>query len=534
MAFRTMLLSLALVLACGGDDDGEPGDLGTGDTGVDVDAGAEDAGTDGGEVLRGNLLESGLTIREIAAFQSVKVTLARDGRVLENTGLPMFAGKTTLFRVYVDINDPLTWGQRFVEARLDVLVGGEVFRQSTATVNVRESSSDEAEGSTFDFRVNGIALGEGTEIRVALLDPLSDISEDTTLASDSRFPADGSAFPLVVLDPPSLSILVVPFTIDERTPVIADDDRIEMRTLFEATYPVAVRGVTLDVREPVEYEGEDFVFGDFLGQLNRLRAEDSPPDEVYYYGVIQPAATFGEFCMGGCTTGLGSVAGPTNASRRTSVGVYFNREGDRFTMVHELGHNMGRRHSPCGGAGNPYRWPDEYPRSLAFFADLTDAEVEAYRDGRVGGYGYDARRDVITTPDRRDFMSYCGNDWISDFTYLAIHERLLIVNGRETMDGWVFGGKATHHVFLAEEGLAPRYEGTVQENRLRPEMASPALGGALVEALDGLGRTLEYVAAHRVGRDHDAHVHELLVPAVEGAAAFRWAGTEYVIPESAR
>ena len=25
-------------------------------------------------------------------------------------------------------------------------------------------------------------------------------------------------------------------------------------------------------------------------------------------------------------------------------------EGDRFTMVHELGHNMGRRHSPCGGA----------------------------------------------------------------------------------------------------------------------------------------------------------------------------------------
>lgn len=525
---------MVFALACGGGGgSGEPDDAGPNDAAPMVDA-ATDAGADMEAPLTGELLSGGLTIREIAAFQSVKVTLVEDGAVLEDTGLPMFAGKTTLFRVYVDIDDPASWGGgRQVEARLDVLQGGEVFRQSTTTVNVRANSSDEAEGSTFDFRVNGIALGEDTTVRVVLLEAGSGLDEETVASSPSRFPADGSAFPLVVLDPPSLEITVVPFTFDGRTPTVGDEDRVQMRTLFEATYPVAVRGVTVTVREPIDYDGDAFSFGDMLSQLGRIRADDAPRDEAYYYGVIQPAATFGEFCSGGCVTGLGSVAGPTNVSRRTSVGVYFNREGDRFTMVHELGHNMGRRHSPCGGAGGAYRWPDEYPRSLAFFADLDDAEVERYREGRVGGYGYDARRDRITNPEQRDFMSYCGNDWISDFTYLAIHERLEIVNGRVPMNGWVLGGKATHHVFHAQGDAPARYEGTVLDHRLRPEMAMPATGGALVEALDGLGRPLGFMAAHYVRRDHDDEAnYELLIPTVEGAAAYRWGRERYVLPRA--
>ncbi len=532
MASRALALPLALALACGGGgSSGEPDDAGPNDATPMVDA-RPDAAPDAEAPLTGELLSGGLTIRGIAAFQSVKVTLVDDGVVLPDTVLPMFAGKTTLFRVYVDIDDPLSWGGgRQVEARLDVLQGGEVFRQSTTTLNVRTNGSDESEGSTFDFRVNGIAIGADTTLRVVLLDPGSGLDETEVASSPSRFPADGSAFPLVVLDPPSLEITVVPFTFDERTPRVADEDQVQMRTLFEATYPVAVRGVTVTVREPVDYEGETFNFGDMLSQLGRLRAEDRPRDEAYYYGVIQPAETFGEFCSGGCVTGLGSVAGPTNVSRRTSVGVYFNREGDRFTMVHELGHNMGRRHSPCGGAAGAYRWPDEYPRSLAFFADLSDEEVERYREGRVGVYGYDARRDRVTNPDQRDFMSYCGNDWISDFTYLAIHERLQIVNGRMPMNGWLLGGKATHHVFRVQGDAPALYEGTVLDNRLRPEMALPATGGALVEAMDGLGRSLGYVAAHYVGRDHDdALSHELLVPEVEGAAAFRWGRATYRLP----
>ena len=529
---RGLALPLVFALACGGGGtSGEPDDGGPNDTGPTLDA-ETDAGTDMEAPATGELLSGGLTIREIAAFQSVKVTLMEDGEVLPDTVLPMFAGKTTLFRVYVDIDDPLSWGGgRQVEARLDVLQGGEVFRQSTASVNVRADSSDESEGSTFDFRVNGIALGADTTVRVVLLEEGSGLDEETVATSPSRFPADGSSFALAVLDPPSLEITVVPFTFDGRTPLVGDEDRVQMRTLFEATYPVAVRGVTVTVREPVDYEGEDFDFGSMLGQLGRIRADDSPRDEAYYYGVIQPAPTFGEFCRGGCVTGLGSVAGPTNVSRRTSVGAYYNREGDRFTMVHELGHNMGRRHSPCGGAAGAYRWPDEYPRSLAFFADLSDAEVERYREGRVGVYGYDARTDRVTNPDQRDFMSYCGNDWISDFTYLAIHERLQIVNGRMPMNGWVLGGKALHHVFRDEGDGPAHYDGTVLDHRLRPEMALPATGGALVEAVDGLGRSLGFVPAHYVGRDHeDDASHELLIPETAGAAAFRWGRTTYVLP----
>jgi hypothetical protein len=73
-------------------------------------------------------------------------------------------------------------------------------------------------------------------------------------------------------------------------------------------------------------------------------------------------------------------------------------------LAHELGHNWGRFHAPCGTVGGV---DPNYP----------------YADAAVGTYGFDAPNSQITTSDRIDIMSfsYCGDrHWISDYTYEGV------------------------------------------------------------------------------------------------------------------
>ena len=77
------------------------------------------------------------------------------------------------------------------------------------------------------------------------------------------------------------------------------------------------------------------------------------------------------------------------------------------TMAHELGHNLGLEHAPCGTtlANDPW-----FP----------------YTGGRIGAWGYDAEQRMSVHPGTPDVMSYCGPPvWISDFFFnKALNHRL--------------------------------------------------------------------------------------------------------------
>ncbi len=80
--------------------------------------------------------------------------------------------------------------------------------------------------------------------------------------------------------------------------------------------------------------------------------------------------------------------------------VSYARPQAASTMAHELGHNLGLLHAPCGNPGGVDPW---FP----------------HPEGRIGAWGFDLERTALVRPITPDFMSYCGsgNEWVSDYNF---------------------------------------------------------------------------------------------------------------------
>lgn len=135
-----------------------------------------------------------------------------------------------------------------------------------------------------------------------------------------------------------------------------------------------------------------------LSDLTAKHLADGASDR-YYYGALNVS-------YGSGVAGLGWVPPSSSAEFKYRTAIGWDKasgysDGGLFPEVfaHETGHNMGRRHSPCGGAGSP---DPAYPYANAF----------------IGVWGYDSVLNTLHSPTvDHDIMAYCTPNWVSDYVY---------------------------------------------------------------------------------------------------------------------
>jgi hypothetical protein len=206
--------------------------------------------------------------------------------------------------------------------------------------------------------------------------------------SRTRYPAAGALAP-EVRSVPKLWLRLVPIrqAAHGTTGNVGAANRAEWIRELVAMFPIAEHDV--DVRSVYSTDASASTsqgWRTILSELWALRAADG--SRRYYYGILSAPG-------GSNIAGLGYVGYPA------SIG-YDALPNAAGTLAHELGHNFGRLHAPCG---NPASVDPGFPHAGA----------------SIGAFGYDPSTGLVKDPGTdRDLMSYCRPRWVSDYTFRAV------------------------------------------------------------------------------------------------------------------
>lgn len=297
--------------------------------------------------------------------------------------VPLIAGRQALLRVFVT-GDQVSFYRPQVHA---------FFWQANRLVHsvVMHSESDVLSNFVQEGRLdrshNAVVPGDVLQPGVTMVVELNrDGSVPLAPGSTVRWPAE-DRIKLDVRALPRLDLTVVPVLVASDSSKLAlawvQDIGADSEHLHLTRSALPVGELNVAVREPFTTSVDltsGAGWGELLTDLTFLHRREG--ERGYYYGAVALPA-------GSNWTGLGYIG-----EFRVSVGA-----PDGATLAHELGHNFGLRHAPCGGANGPDRG---YP----------------YDDGSIGVWGYDFRNSRLVNPTLyKDVMGYCYPSWMSDYHF---------------------------------------------------------------------------------------------------------------------
>ncbi len=346
----------------------------------------------------------GLQVSELAMFQGVKIPLIRDGVEVSARAVPIIEGRRAFFRAYLSYGGAPVTGNAVARLRIDSSAG---LREFEATGVVADPSSEALLESSLNFDVPGDAIRPDARVSLTL-----HTGGSCSGGGAHSYPA-GNGVALSPTDTGILKVVLVPIQYNAdgsgRLPNLSEPQLQRYRDILLAIYPT--RTVEVTVREPLATAvmlTASAGWPQLLEALREQRARDAAANDVYYYGLVEPAANFVAYCRNSCVAGLSYLVDNLSASRLVGLGVGFatgNIAGE--TLIHEIGHQHGRGHTPCGGGDGIDR---NFPHA----------------DGGIGQWGLDIRTvppRLQSPTSRKDLMGYCNPQWISDYTYAAVATR---------------------------------------------------------------------------------------------------------------
>jgi hypothetical protein len=304
--------------------------------------------------------------------------------------IPMVANRDGYLRVFV-VSNQTNSAAPSVRVRL--------FRNGslTSTLIIPAPSSatptDKNEGrltSSWNVKIPPSAFGPGFSM-LAEVDPGNTIPEADE--SDNAFPVSGVPQAFQVQTLPALAVRFVP--VKQAANGLQGDvsaaNKSRFLELIRRMYPVAtadgdVHAVyTTTTTNPLQPTDGNGAWVTILGEVEALRVVEGTNRN--YYGVVRRGYSSG-------IAGLGYIGLPS------AIG--YDDEFDRSrVMTHEIGHNFGRLHTPCG---TPPGVDPDYP----------------YPAGNIGVFGIDMQHEELKDPVSPDIMGYCADPWVSDYTYRAV------------------------------------------------------------------------------------------------------------------
>lgn len=298
-------------------------------------------------------------------------TTQQDSNKPSDQKVPLVANRSALIRAFVTANrderQPLpeaTFNYRLPDGNTGV-INFQTPSQISTTID------ETALGETFNAQLPANIMQPGLEYFISI-DSANAINELNE--RNNRFPISGYAA-LDVRDVPRFDITLVPIAINGSIPELTQEIAEQLLSESLALHPI--NEYRIRIREP--YTSSVSGWQNVLRDIGNLRRSDGSND--YYHGIVNRSLD------GSNTAGIGYVSGKSAISRPVGS-----------TIAHELGHNFGRPHAPCGGVSS---YDGSYP----------------YAEARIGALGYDQRNGQLKSARNYDYMSYCNPSWTSDYNF---------------------------------------------------------------------------------------------------------------------